>query len=66
MEDSGDEDDGGMVPVHAKQGAPMKEWDSLGPHQKRKQSQRVFDELKKTANARKVEPERLAGTLLHR
>ena len=27
---------------------------------------RVFDELKKTANARKVESERLAGTLLHR
>ena len=30
MEDSGDKDDDGMVPVHAKQGAPMKEWDSLG------------------------------------
>ena len=49
-----------------KQGAPMKVWNSLGPEGKRKESQKALDELKKTARARNVEPERLAGTLLHR
>ena len=49
-----------------KQGPPIKEWEYLGPHQKRKQSQRAFDEIKKTALARNVEPEKVAGTLLHR
>ena len=54
------------MPVHAKQGAPMKDWTSLGPHQKRRESQRAFDELKKVASARNVEPEIVAGSLLHR
>jgi hypothetical protein len=61
-----EENDAVAVEVHAKQGPPMKPWDSLGPSQKRKQSQRAFDELKNIASVRKVEPGRLAGTLLHR
>ena len=61
---SKDDDEGGHQ-VRAKQGAPIKCWDSLGPHQKRLQSQKVYDELKKTASARNIEPERLTGTLLH-
>ena len=56
----------GPVPAHAKQGAPLKAWDSLGPLQKRRQSQKAFDEMKKAAQIRNVEPERLAGNLLHR
>ena len=44
----------------------MKDWDSLGPLQKRRQSQKAFDEMKKSAAIRNVEPERLAGNLLHR
>ena len=54
------------VPALAKQGAPLKDWDSLGPLQKRRQSQKAFDEMKKSAEIRNVEPERLAGNLLHR
>ena len=65
-EDAEYDDDEGGHQVRAKQGAPIKCWDSLGPHQKRLQSQKVFDELKKTASARNIEPARLTGTLLHR
>ena len=54
------------VPEILKQGAPMKEWEFLGPHQKRKQSQKAFNEIQKTARARNIEPEKIAGTLLHR
>ena len=63
-----EEDEAGdaRVPVHAKQGAPMKDWNSLGPHQKRRESQKAFDELRKIATARNVEPERVAGSLLRR
>ena len=53
-------------PVGSKLGAPMKEWEDLGPHQKRKETQKIFDEIKKTAQARKVEPVRLVGTMLRR
>ena len=56
----------GPIPAHAKQGAQLKDWDSLGPLQKRRQSQKAFDEMKKAAQVRNVEPERLAGNLLHR
>ena len=42
----------GPVPAHAKQGAPLKAWDSLGPLQKRRQSQKAFDEMKKAAQIR--------------
>ena len=38
----------------------------MGPLQKRRQSQKAFDEMKKAADVRNVEPERLAGNLLHR
>ena len=69
-EDSEDEGEDGpslvQIPVHEKQGAPMKDWDSLGPLQKRRVSQRAFDELKRTAKARNINPQRLAGSILHR
>ena len=55
-----------QIPVHAKQGAPMKDWDDLGPLQKRRQSQSAFDEVKKAALARNVDPQRVAGNILHR
>ena len=54
------------MPHPARLGPPFKPWDSLGPHQKRMQSQKVFDELKRTATARDIDPGRLTGTLLHR
>ena len=44
----------------------MKDWDDLGPHQKRMLSQKAFDEVKKTSAARGIEPVRLIGTLLRR
>jgi hypothetical protein len=65
-EEADDEEEDEEVREPLKQGAPMKDWNALGPGGKRKQSQKAFDELKKTARARNVEPERLAGTLLHR
>ena len=54
------------MPHPARLGPPLKSWESLGPHQKRMQSQKVFDELRKTATARDIDPGRLTGTLLHR
>ena len=47
-------------------GPRCKDWDKLGSQQKRKESQRVYDELKKTSEARNVEPVQLVGNLLHR
>ena len=48
------------------QGPTLKDWDSLGPQQKRKKSQRLMDELRKTSNERNVDPIMMAGSLLHR
>ena len=44
----------------------MKEWDSLGPLQKRRESQKAFDEIKKVAQVRNVDPQRIAGNLVYR
>ena len=54
------------VPVIAKQGAPMKDWDKLGHSRKRRESQSIMSELQKTAESRNVEMVQLAGTILHR
>ena len=47
-------------------GPRQKMWEELGPQQKRKQSQKLFDELKKVSETRGVEPVRMVGNLLHR
>ena len=49
-----------------KQGPGLKEWDQLGPQQKRKKSQVLFNELKRTSETRVVHPVRMVGSLLHR
>ena len=51
---------------HLKQGAPMKAWEELGSRHKRRESQKAVDEIKKVSVARNVEPEKIAGTVLHR
>ena len=51
---------------HLKQGAHMKVWEELGQRHKRRESQKAVDEIKKVAVARNVEPEKIAGTVLHR
>ena len=51
---------------HLGQGAPMKNWEYLGPHQKRRLSQKALDEVKRAAAARNVAPEKIAGAVLHR
>ena len=53
-----------MVP--GKQGAPCKPWDELGTRQKRAKNQKAFDEVKKLAASRNVEPEKVVGGLLRR
>ena len=47
-------------------GPRQKPWDLLGPQQKRKQSQQLFDKLKKTSKERDVHPIRMVGSLLQR
>ena len=49
-----------------KSGRPIKRWGSLGPQQKRAISQKLFDELKRTAEERQVAPVKLVGGLLRR
>ena len=49
-----------------KPGAPIKAWEELGPRQKRKQSQKAFDEAKKVAEARNIGTEQVLGGLLRR
>ena len=49
-----------------KQGPKMKDWDQLGTQTRRRETQKAFDELKKTADARNVDPEKLAGGILRR
>ena len=44
----------------------MKDWDQLGTQTRRRETQKAFDELKKTADARNVDPEKLAGGILRR
>ena len=61
-----DSEDGVDVPEHLAQGAPKKNWEVLCPRQKRRESQRAFEEVKKAAASRKVEPEKMAGAVLHR
>ena len=51
---------------HRKQGAPFKDWMELGPHHKRRESQRAMDEIKKVAAARNIEASKIAGSVLHR
>ena len=47
-------------------GAPRKAWGDLGQGRKRIETQGIMDEIKKTADARNVEPVKLIGTILHR
>ena len=47
-------------------GPHQKDWDQLGPQQKRKKGQKLFDELNRTAKKRKIEPVRMVGSLLQR
>ena len=47
-------------------GPRQKPWELLGPQQKRKQSQQLFDKLKKTSKERDVHPIRMVGSLLQR
>ena len=44
----------------------MKEWSELGPQQKRAKTQKIYDEIKKTAEERNVAPEKMVGGLLRR
>ena len=60
----GDVDGEAVVP--GKQGAPCKPWDELGTRQKRAKNQKAFDEVKKLAASRNVEPEKVVGGLLRR
>ena len=50
------------VPGHP----PIKEWESLGQDRKRKVTQKVVDEVTKTAQERRMEPEKLVGAILKR
>ena len=45
---------------------PIKEWENLGQDRKRKVTQKVVDELSKTAQERRMEPEKLVGAILKR
>ena len=52
--------------VPGKLGPKMKDWDQLGTQQRRRETQKAFDELKRTADVRNVQPEKLAGGILRR
>ena len=47
-------------------GRGKKSWNDLGSDRKRKVSQKVYDQLEKTADERGIEPSQFAGTLLRR
>jgi hypothetical protein len=64
--DESAEDEVQPVPVVSKSGAQKKSWENLGQERKRSETQKIVDELQKTAQARNVEPIRLIGTVLHR
>ena len=49
-----------------KLGPRQKEWEELGPQQRRSVTQGLYDDLKKMAVCRGVDPVRLIGSLLHR
>ena len=61
-------DDGEEEEVHrmGRTGRPMKDWASLGPQQKRAKTENLYQELKRTAEARQVSPVKLVGSLLRR
>ena len=60
------EDVDGELEMPLKSGRPLKAWDKLKPRQKRNESQEAFEAVKKTADVRNVEPEKLVGGLLRR
>ena len=47
-------------------GPKEKNWQDLGPRQKKRTSQQAFEEIHKTAQCRGVEPVQIVGSLLHR
>ena len=51
---------------HLPQGAPKKNWEFLCPRQKRRESQKAFEAVKEAADTRNVEPQKMAGAVLHR
>ena len=61
-----DQDDDEVQRRVGRLGPRRKEWEKLGPQQKRKETQHLFDELKKTSETREVEPVQMVGSLLHR
>ena len=58
------ENENSVVEPHI--GREKKKWEDLGSDRKRKVTQKVYDELEKTAEDRRIEPAQLAGSLLHR
>ena len=55
------------VPVEIRKTGPSKKsWEQLGLKQKKRRSQDLFNELKKTADASGIEPVQMVGSLLHR
>ena len=64
MVDFGDPDE-----IHRqvkKLGPRQKKWEELGPQQRRSVTQGLYDDMKKVAVCRGVDPVKLAGSLLHR
>ena len=63
-----------LVPTHDDEppvvlnrtGPAKKAWEELGPKQKKRRCQEVFNELKKSAAECGIEPVQLAGSLIHR
>ena len=47
-------------------GPPLKPWCELKPQMKRRLTQKAFEEVKKVAEKRDVEPEQVVGGLLRR
>ena len=47
-------------------GPSKKDWEELGLKQKKRRSQNLFNELKKTADASGIDPVQMVGSLLHR
>lgn len=47
-------------------GPPLKPWGQLKPRMKRRLTQKAFEEVKKVADTRDVEPKQVVGGLLRR
>ena len=64
--DEQEEDDQETCEDRCRTGPPKKSWLQLGPRQKKRRSQMLFDALKKTSEESGVQPVQVVGSLLHR